>query len=165
MHVKFMLNTKCLRQGLLFELYYFQLTCSATDILLLGSTSRPSNLALTRFHTLTAYEFLSCTAKGTKQNSVSHSCIEANWGFFSCCALKPSLQLYLPFPVLGSLAVFLGLQATLLPVPGTVLGGVSADVARFFWISFLAFCDITSGWVFCPVLLRTAVKKIQVWSI
>lgn len=33
---------------------YFQLTCSATDILLLGSTSRPSNLALTRFHTLTA---------------------------------------------------------------------------------------------------------------
>lgn len=29
-------------------------TCSATDILLLGSTSRPSNLALTRFHTLTA---------------------------------------------------------------------------------------------------------------
>lgn len=27
---------------------------------------------------------------------------------------------------------FLGLQATLLPVPGTVLGGVSADVARFF---------------------------------
>lgn len=33
---------------------YCQLTCSATDILLLGSTSRPSNLALTRFHTLTA---------------------------------------------------------------------------------------------------------------
>lgn len=69
--------------------------------------------------------------------------------------------LYLPFPVLGSLAVFLGLQATLLPVPGTVLGGVSADVARFFWISFLAFCDITSGWVFCPVLLRTAVKEVN----
>lgn len=38
----------------------------------------------------------------------------------------------LPFPVLGSLAAFLGLQATVLPVPGTVLGGVSAEVARFF---------------------------------
>ena len=54
---------------------------------------------------------------------------------------------------------FLGLQATLLPVPGTVLGGVSADVARFFWISFLAFCDMTSGWVFWPVLLRTATES------
>jgi len=62
------LTTKYLKQGRELELYYFQLTCSATDILLLGSTSRPSNLALTRFHTLTAYEFLSCTAKGTKQD-------------------------------------------------------------------------------------------------
>lgn len=131
MHIQSTLNTKCLRQGLVFELYYFQLTCSATDILLLGSTSRPSNLALTRFHTLTAYEFLSCTAKGTKQFSFVFL-HRSQLRLFSCCSLKPSLQLYLPFPVLGSLAVFLGLQATLLPVPGTVLGGVSADVARFF---------------------------------
>lgn len=48
-----LLITMDFKQGPVLELH-FELTCSATDILLLGSTSRPSNLALTRFHTLTA---------------------------------------------------------------------------------------------------------------
>lgn len=80
-------------------------TCSETLILLLGSMSRPSSLAFTLFHTLTAYEFLSWTAEieqsvcSDEVSNVTHLhrnlCRHWNTISFAKGRYAPSLQLLL----------------------------------------------------------------------